>query len=51
MEYKESFFDEPSGSLCIVMDYADDGDVYQKIVESQANKVYLKEKLVWRTLI
>ena len=35
----------------IVMELADDGDAYQKIVESQANKIYLKEKMVWKTLI
>jgi len=26
--YKEAFFDENSSSLCIVMEYADDGDVF-----------------------
>lgn len=26
--YKEAFFDEPSTSLCIIMEYADDGDLY-----------------------
>jgi NIMA (never in mitosis gene a)-related kinase len=26
--YKEAFFDEPSSSLCIVMEFADDGDVF-----------------------
>jgi NIMA (never in mitosis gene a)-related kinase len=31
--YKEAFFDESSSSLCIVMDYADQGDLYNKIVE------------------
>jgi len=31
--YKQAFFDEPSSSLCIVMEYADDGDVFQRICE------------------
>jgi NIMA (never in mitosis gene a)-related kinase 1/4/5 len=31
--YKEAFFDEPSSALCIVMEYADGGDLYRKIVE------------------
>lgn len=31
--YKEAFFDENSSSLCIVMDYCDDGDVFQRICE------------------
>jgi len=30
--YKEAFFDESSGTLCIVMEYADDGDLYNKIM-------------------
>jgi len=31
--YKESFFDEHSQCLCLVMEYADDGDLTQKITE------------------
>jgi len=31
--YKEAFFDESSSSLCIVMEYADDGDVFQRICD------------------
>lgn len=31
IEYKESFIDEASQSLCLVMEYADDGDLAQKI--------------------
>lgn len=30
--YKEAFFEDASSSLCLVMDFADDGDLYQKIV-------------------
>lgn len=26
--YKEAFFDDKSGSLCIVMEFADGGDLY-----------------------
>ena len=29
--YKEAFIDEPSSSLCIVMEYSDNGDLFQKI--------------------
>ena len=29
--YKEAFIDEPSSCLCLVMEYADNGDVFQKI--------------------
>jgi len=51
IEYKQAFFDEPTGCLCIIMELADDQDVYQKIVESQGKKVYLKEKMIWRTVV
>lgn len=27
ISYKDAFFDEGSNSLCIVMEYADDGDL------------------------
>ena len=29
--YKEAFFDENSQTLCIVMEFADGGDLYQRI--------------------
>ena len=31
ISYKEAFIDETDPSLCIVMEYADKGDLYQKI--------------------
>ena len=31
VSYKEAFVDEASESLCIVMEYADNGDLFQKI--------------------
>jgi NIMA (never in mitosis gene a)-related kinase len=33
VSYKEAFFDEKDRTLCIVMEFADKGDLYQKIVE------------------
>jgi len=33
------------------MDFADDGDAYQRITECHEKKVYMKEKLVWKILI
>ena len=35
----------------LIIELADDADVYKKIQESHANKVYLKEKLIWKILI
>jgi NIMA (never in mitosis gene a)-related kinase 1/4/5 len=31
--YKEAFIDEASQSLCIVMEYADSGDLFQQICD------------------
>jgi len=33
------------------MEYADDGDVYQRVTENVKNKIYLKEKYVWKVII
>ena len=33
VEYKESFIDESTQTLCLVMEYADDGDLDKKLVE------------------
>ena len=33
------------------MDYADDGDVYQKILDHQKNKTNFEEEEVWRIFI
>jgi NIMA (never in mitosis gene a)-related kinase len=35
ISYKEAFIDEASSSLCLVMEYADNGDVFQKICSYQ----------------
>jgi NIMA (never in mitosis gene a)-related kinase len=29
--YKEAFFDDKSKSLCIIMEYADHGDLFQRL--------------------
>lgn len=31
ISFRDAFIDEPSSSLCLVMEYADNGDVFQKI--------------------
>ena len=33
--YKEVFFEDHSQCLCLVMEFADDGDLYQKIMKQQ----------------
>lgn len=46
ISYKEAFFDE-SGNLCLVMEYADNGDLYQKITKYQKRGKYMSEKFIW----
>ena len=38
IEYKESFIDEGTQTLCLVMEYADDGDLDKKLVEHRKLK-------------
>jgi NIMA (never in mitosis gene a)-related kinase len=44
--YKEAFTYQDK-YLCIVMEYANDGDLYQKISQCQKSKTYLDEAIVW----
>jgi len=46
--YKEAFLDDDSMTLCIVMEYAAGGDIYQKILQHQKAKTYFKEEDIWR---
>jgi len=48
--YKEAFLEDEK-NLCIVMEYADDGDLYQKIVEHQKACTNFKEDDIWRIFI
>ena len=49
--YKEAFFDEDSSTLCIVMEYADGGDLYRKIIEHKKNQTTFTERDIWDCLI
>ena len=49
--YKDSFIDETDQTLCIVMEYADDGDLYQKIKLYIKNKTFFMEHDIWRIFI
>ena len=49
--YKESFIDELDQTLCIIMEYADDGDLYQKIKLYIQNKTTFMEHDIWRIFI
>ena len=42
---------EWSASLSIVMEYADDGDLFQKIVQHKKNGTYFGEPIIWQIFI
>ena len=45
--YKEAFFEDQSACLCLVMDFLDDGDLYQKIVKYQKANKLIEEPKIW----
>jgi NIMA (never in mitosis gene a)-related kinase len=49
--YKEAFFENLTGHLCIVMEMADDGDVLQRIEKLKKNKTKFSEKDIWHYAI
>ena len=49
--YKEAFFDEPSKTLNIVMEYADDGDISTKIKYNLKNGLVFRENIIWDYII
>lgn len=46
--YKEAFVDKDSTSLCIVMEYAEGGDLAQVVEKAQKDKKSLPETDIWR---
>ena len=51
ISYKEAFIEEKSESLCLVMEYADKGDLYQKIVQLKKVGCFLEEIDAWKIFI
>ena len=51
ISYKEAFIEESDKSLCIIMEYADRGDLYQKIVQFKKIGCLIEETDVWRIFI
>ena len=45
--YKEAFWDEENGQLCIVMEMADSGDLESKIEQAKKIKSFIKENKIW----
>ena len=51
ISYKEAFFDEKDNTLCMVMEYADGGDLYQRIKENKKTQILFDESDIWRIFI
>ena len=51
ISYKQAFIDESSHSLCMVMEYADGGDLFDKISKHHQLRKYMKETEIWRIFI
>lgn len=49
--YKEAFIEETTNSLCIVMEYCNNGDLFQKIVEHQKKGTNFSEPEIWNLFI
>jgi len=47
ISYKEAYIDEPSESLCIIMEYAEGGDLLTIINKQSRMKKYLSENIIW----
>ena len=51
INYKEAFLDEKDCTLCLVMEYADRGDLENKIKEQKQKSEYFREEDIWKIFI
>lgn len=49
--YRAAFLDELSQTLCIVMEYANDGDLLGKVQEMRKRGTQMSEGEIWRIFI
>ena len=49
--YKEAFFEDSTSSLCIVMEYADGGDLMALISKHSKNSSHIPESELWRFFV
>jgi NIMA (never in mitosis gene a)-related kinase len=49
--YKEAFFEDATSCLCIVMEYADGGDILGVINEKKRKRQQFTEKEIWSLFI
>ena len=45
--YKEAFFEEATSTLCVVMEFADNGDLQGKMDEVKKNSQAISEDEIW----
>lgn len=45
--YKDAFFDEEQNCLCIIMEFANGGDLDSKIEQAKSLKSFVKEEKIW----
>ena len=51
ISYKEAFFDDDSQCLCLVIEFADNGDLYQRIQLHQKKGTFMSENFIWKLII
>ena len=51
ISYKEAFIEDSDSSLCLVMEFADKGDLYQKITEFKKIGCLFEEVDIWKIFI
>jgi NIMA (never in mitosis gene a)-related kinase 1/4/5 len=51
IQYKEAFIEKSTKNLCIVMEYADGGDLHQVVKDARSNKKSLPEQDIWKYTI
>ena len=49
--FKEAFIDEASNHLCLVTEFADDGDLLQKITSVKKRRTHFPEPEIWQIFI
>lgn len=49
--YKEAFFEDSTNCLCIVMEYADGGDMLGLINQKKRQRLQFSESTIWHYLI
>lgn len=49
--YKEAFFEEATSSLCIIMEFADGGDLLQMISAHKKKGTMFAEKDIWQYFV